>query len=455
MLQGLDTHIDTFTPSEYDGERLPPARITNLHVAGGYKWIAPLAPLDGPTIVVPGIPDVWVGRNISRRRIQRDAELPGNVEFADCKLSRSCPRLDPADLIDNAASVPEGYDPLEPVFQALNSPAELRDVQILTGRSNLKKLFAFCLATSNPRYAERPLRINASVLPGTDLVILHRWEPPRASEPREPSNWHLAYHEANTVEIFRGAERTSGCHRVVKYKWGGMGMMVKSDVGAGLPWPGLEVVLDDTSSYASETDDEEEEDDEEDDTMSIDTTLTSYTTFTPSLADTAIRETQRYFALSAKKTLSSGITVIPTIIPPPPQGHLISLKTRQVDSSPLHPLDLGSINHIAEVYAGMFFAQIPTLHLARHSMGTFAPEDQKFLLGQGELGKLGERFDGTMRMVRKIAVWMVRTTKKMGQCGFVAVNGEVRAYKWVDGPKKLSEESWDVIRQAGIARPGM
>lgn len=68
---------------------LPPVGISHVRVAGGYKWIHPLSSLDGPTIVVPGIPDVWVGRDPTRQKVRKDNELEGNIEFADCKFTFS------------------------------------------------------------------------------------------------------------------------------------------------------------------------------------------------------------------------------------------------------------------------------------------------------------------------------------------------------------------------------
>jgi len=53
-------------------------------VAGGYKWVDnPVG--SGPAIVVPGIPDIWVGRGKKKEVPRRDEELEGNVEFPDCE----------------------------------------------------------------------------------------------------------------------------------------------------------------------------------------------------------------------------------------------------------------------------------------------------------------------------------------------------------------------------------
>lgn len=121
--------------------------------------------------------------------------------------------------------------PLDPVFHSLLNPRDLRDVKILTGRNNLKKLFCFCAPDSD----RDAFRIDATVLPGTELVMLHQWDTPQASRPREPSHHHLAFHEDNTLRIYRGSDRTPGCHRIVKYVYGGLTMMVVFDVGAALP----------------------------------------------------------------------------------------------------------------------------------------------------------------------------------------------------------------------------
>lgn len=78
----LSRQIDVLPLTSLDP--LPPARITNVQVAGGYKWVDnPVG--SGPAIVVPGIPDIWVGRGKKKEVPRRDEELEGNVEFPDCE----------------------------------------------------------------------------------------------------------------------------------------------------------------------------------------------------------------------------------------------------------------------------------------------------------------------------------------------------------------------------------
>jgi len=37
-------------------------------------------------MVIPGIPDIWIGREKKRETLQRDRDLEGNsVEFSDCE----------------------------------------------------------------------------------------------------------------------------------------------------------------------------------------------------------------------------------------------------------------------------------------------------------------------------------------------------------------------------------
>lgn len=58
---GLGPHLHSIFIDE--SLRLPPAPIRSVRLVGGYKWIESPTGLPGPTIVVPGVPDVWLERD--------------------------------------------------------------------------------------------------------------------------------------------------------------------------------------------------------------------------------------------------------------------------------------------------------------------------------------------------------------------------------------------------------
>jgi len=160
----------------------------------------------------------------------------------------------------------------------------------------------------------------------------------------------------------------------------------------------------------------------------------------------------RLLARSPRQTLSSGITIIRSSIPHPPQGHLISLKTREC--LPNEKLPLSEMKHAPEIFAGIFFGQVHTLHLARHHRGTFAEEDEIYHVNQGPLATMAKDFDEAIRRVRKVLGWMIAVTRKKGRVSFVGWNGEIVAYEH-DLPdnghgEKWSHETWDVLRKSGI-----
>lgn len=92
--QGLAAELERFVVLSHVANRTrrninaPPAVIGHVHVSGGYKWIEPPTGVKGPTIAVPGAPDVWIGRGRTSERIKHDADLPGNNQYPDCEATQ-------------------------------------------------------------------------------------------------------------------------------------------------------------------------------------------------------------------------------------------------------------------------------------------------------------------------------------------------------------------------------
>jgi len=241
--------------------------------------------------------------------------------------------------------------------------------------------------------------------------------------------------------------------------FGGMGMMVKSDVGAALPWEELFSgdssgdssigIQDDLSGYG----DPGGNVDDDDELMSLDTDVNTVNTLNHS-AFSHSRRGSDFSSAHPPRTLSSGITVISSSIPHPPQGHLISLKTRECP--PGRTLDLQSISHAPEVFAGLFFGQVHTLRLGRHHRGEFEQEDQRYTMGKGVLAVMEGEYQQTIRRVRKVLGWMASMTTKYGRLGFVGWNGEIVAFERDKVDQRgergemFSEETWQILRRSGI-----
>ena len=92
--QGLAAELERFVVLSHVANKTgvhanaPPAFIRHVHVSGGYKWIEPPTGVKGPTIAVPGAPDIWIGRGRTRERIKHDADLPGNNQYPDCEATQ-------------------------------------------------------------------------------------------------------------------------------------------------------------------------------------------------------------------------------------------------------------------------------------------------------------------------------------------------------------------------------
>jgi len=349
--------------------------------------------------------------------------------------------------------MPKGYDPLDLVFNSLKSPAELDGVQILTGRNNLKKLFSVCCGSR--RFHD--FRLDARVIPGSRLVMLSRWELPAALRGREPQSWHLAFHEQNTLRLFEGSDRTPGYHRILRYNFGGLLMMVKCDVSAAVPWDGCNPNDGDgtRASVAGKTDEGddtgEEEDkcrsrgdwkidqDDLDDLMSLD----SFSFYRDPGTNDAVFS-------GPPRRLSSGVNMVPTPFPHPPQGHLISLKTRQ--TYPGAPRGIRHLSQADAAFSMVFFGQIGNVYLAHHWDGEFETQMLEYRLGEGTLADMERGHAGTIRKVRDVLKWIYDSTLEHGSVGVVFSGGQVRCFakRDADVDGALSEESWEVIRQSGI-----
>ena len=353
---------------------------------------------------------------------------------------------------DNGECMPQGYDPLDLVFNSLKSPAELRGIQILTGRNNLKKLFSFCCV--GRRFRE--FRLDARVIPGSKLVMLSRWELPVARRAREPTSWHLSFHEQNTERLFWGPDRTPGYHRISRYHFGGLAMMVKSDVSAALPWEGCYTGCH-TSGPSSATSDNHGDgagsegdvrkdeslgmgsEDDLDDHMSLD-----------SFSFYATPQYDAPSTFAPPRTLSSGVTVIPTPYPHPPQGHLISLKTRQTFRR--EPRGIRHFPQADEAFSMVFFGQIGSLYLAHHRGGEFEEDMLEYQLGRGVLADMEKGYAGVLTKVRDMLSWVYECTLRRGSVGIVFSGGEVQCFgkKAGEVEGRLSAESWEVLGESGV-----
>jgi hypothetical protein len=121
---------------------------------------------------------------------------------------------------------------------SLTSPDVLHDVDLVTGRNNLRKLWS--ALRENDNHHTSPWRIDIEYIDcgdqTPDLVIMERFEPPQTLSSRlTPSGYRQSYQEATTRAILPGSNRTPGCNRIITYDFGGMKLLVKFDTPAFRP----------------------------------------------------------------------------------------------------------------------------------------------------------------------------------------------------------------------------
>lgn len=123
--------------------------------------------------------------------------------------------------------------PLEPAFRALftlHPTFDLNSIDFVTDRNNLRKLFRF--ACGNPQFIH-DFKFYIEVINKTVLVT--RWEK-RAANFVGRGEFRGFGHsfEKEFTKYTKGLEGTTGHHRVAKYRFGGLNMMVRFSTDAFL-----------------------------------------------------------------------------------------------------------------------------------------------------------------------------------------------------------------------------
>lgn len=205
MLSKMDTaSVIRITREDLQGaEDSRPASISDVKHLSSYNWIE--APHDEPCIVVPGCPALWrVPR--TQEALQKDS----GFDF----------------IAQNAYRHPES--PLEPLFRALyiTEPSfDLRSVDVVTDRDNLRKLLSFAdPSLRNGRYDL--FTINVEVTKNTAIFCRQAKATNNANGPNEFLGYHDSFKEAYTIDQIKGS---TGHHRIITYKFGGLKFIVRHE----------------------------------------------------------------------------------------------------------------------------------------------------------------------------------------------------------------------------------
>ena len=354
-----------------------------------------------------------------------------NLKAISC-IQTVSPVLQPlvADLIpvsvDNGASVPIGVSAHEPVFLSLASPHLLEGVQVITGRTNLKRLLAACHPATGPGKARDNIwRIDAWTIPGSDLVLLDRWEGSAGKRPRQPQAYHLAYHEATTTKLQHGPDRTPGCHRLVRYSFGGFGVIVKCYDAATFPW----------------SDEGIEDDLTNDDATSVISDLTDISR----CPNSELSHVSEDSVVPRRVETSSGIIIQREALDAPPQEALICIKTRRWQGGCLDDVD-----HLDDIFSSALWGQTPHLIIGWHLNGDFSQGPPlKLRLGKGKLKELEHERRSGIAKVRFLLETMVNLVRKKDRVTFICDGRGISASELDLLPDDLSEEALRVLREAG------
>jgi hypothetical protein len=186
------------------------ASITGFRDLASYNWIE--SPT--PTIAVPGSPAKWSPR-IGPTRLQKDT---GYFYTAQ-----------------NVARHPES--PLEPLFRAvlLTDPSfDLRSVDVVTDRSNIRKLLSF-VDPGTARNGAEAFAFKVEVIGQTALFSREEKE---VRQYIAPSEFRGHGHEFEKAYTTRQIQGSTGHHRVVAYRFGGLKFLVRNEVDGYVSPPG-------------------------------------------------------------------------------------------------------------------------------------------------------------------------------------------------------------------------
>ncbi|KAF8490623.1 hypothetical protein F5888DRAFT_1097862 [Russula emetica] len=406
--KGLDTSkiIETI-PAPPHPSALEDIPIENVQYVASYNWVD----TEQPTLVVPGSPAVWTGREVPFS-LQPDS----GAHFVD----------------QNGARMSE-Y-PLLPLFAAADAihdnkaPVDWPAVDVVTDRNGLRKLLRW-LNPSEGREV-RDFRIDVELV-GAKTMVLNRWEG-RTREPPIGKSYGFSF-EAAIARAAPGCP-SSGHHRTITYDMLDMKLMVRFEVDACLPTETGTATT--TKTGTSDTKRSGRKSPE----LAIDEladALENLDLLTPSRAPTS-------------PTISSSTSSSPTPSSPTPSSsspspalNIIRAGT-QVPQESLLEVASRSIYYIDqldwnELYPQLAISQTPGLRLGVHERGTFTEMREMQVDGDGSAGGppvLEEqkrttaaqfvRLARVLEDVQELAI--ARGPGPTGSFSLVCEGGQLRAY---------------------------
>lgn len=182
----------------------PVASITQVKHLSSYSWIE----ASTPTIAVPGSPPLW-----SPLRTPRQLKKDSGLIY----------------IAQNAARHPDS--PLEPLFRALyitNPSFDIRSIDVVTDRNNLRKLLSFVNPASTRDFLQT-FTINIEVV--KDTVIFSRVET-ATHEFIKLHQFRGCGHEFKRVYTKTKISGSTGHHRILSYRFGDLNFIIRHEADA-------------------------------------------------------------------------------------------------------------------------------------------------------------------------------------------------------------------------------
>ena len=216
-------------------------------------------------------------------------------------------------------------------------------------------------------------------------------------------------HELATME--HQLEGMVSCHRMVRYEFGGVEIMVRFE-------------LDAVNEAAPKSTKIKLENMAELDSLSS------------ALRGTSVRN--NILPLPKSTESKSDIKIHRTPYPSSPLSSFIEKKTRSARAE----LDY------VDIYGQLVFSQTPHLYVARHNRGDFQTLD-KIVLGQGKLKYIARATQGTMAKAAGMMREMMEVTEEYGEVSFVWKGEGTTVEVWKGAPQaELSDEAREMLLAA-------
>ncbi|KAG9013885.1 hypothetical protein FRB94_004265 [Tulasnella sp. JGI-2019a] len=327
VMKDLQQAVKHFTPS---ASATAAVKISDVRSVASYSWLNERT----PTILVPGAPPVWTNHN----------------------PERAPPDLGWTFIDQNSARMGANRSPLTPIFAALQDLGkleELRGLDLVTDRSNLRKLLRW--ATGDPKLRDFRIEVEAA----GDTVLFTRVKKKDMSLNNGGQGYGNEYKKAATTQPL-GSEKATGHHRITGLSLGGIKVLLCFEVDACIRITNAE------------------------DQDGLTGAIAGFTTTAKRFPGVTIRR-------SASRTIV-------------PQSSTIELRTRVA-----HRLvDWESI------YSQLYLSQTPYLYLAKHKREHFQPAEKHDLAGP-ELQGYAEQAEAGMVKLQDVLLQILECAKKEGE----------------------------------------